>query len=47
MKEAGQICFPLHLQEYLVNPDLIKGKVDPNAMYNYLLCTLDPFIYTY
>ena len=39
--------FSLNLQEYLVHPDLIKGKVDPNASYNYFLCNLDPFLYTY
>ena len=27
--------------------DLIKGKVDPNALLNYFMCTLSPFIYTY
>ena len=39
--------FSLHMQEYWVHPDLIKGKVDPNALYNYFLCTLAPFLYTY
>ena len=26
------VCFPLNLQEYLVHPNLIKGKVDSNAL---------------
>ena len=41
------IFFLLHLQEYWVHLDLIKGKVEPNALYNYFLCTLSTFIYTY
>ena len=39
--------FQSHPQEYLVHPDLIKVKVDSNALYNYFLCDLAPFIYTY
>ena len=39
--------FQSNMQEYLVHQNLIKGKVDSNTLYNYFLCTLAPFIYTY
>ena len=44
---GGQVFFPLHLQEYLVHPYFIKGKVYSNALYNYFLCTLAQFLYNY
>ena len=40
----AKFFFSSNMQEYLVHPNLIKGKVDSNALCSYLLCTIAPFL---